>query len=376
MFPGRAATYNSSMKNTLFVVAFALFSLSAEAQIFRLRITDYDGADAIPAVKNFIDTEIQKVENEINKDLPSAPPKRLMEGMADSSVAAGKGIGSDYASNMDVLLIGAGVGVGADLEKDKNTDSEMSGVGVAPGIIVGMNLAWMDARRFMGMDTDRLNVYFNFMKYTLDQTLNDKPNERSEAELDMLAMGVHFRYDWIKGNGSKWLGWGGVKFHFGYEYNKTDLTFSSQINETVNETSSNGEVISGTVSGSPSAKIAVNTHSIPIELSTDVQFLYILSLYTGLGVDYNFGQAKGSGALNGNESPVTCTGGSCTGAGDPTVLVKPEANIDATGKVTAFTPRAFVGLQVNIPYVRVFVQADKVLGNEVVGATAGVRFVY
>ena len=362
------------MKIIIFLLA--LIPLTSNAQIFRLRITDYDGADAIPAIKNFIDTEIQKVENEINQDLPSAPPQRLMEGMADSSVAAGKGIGTDYASDMDVFLIGAGVGVGADLEKDENTDSELSGVGVAPGFIIGMNLAWMDSKRFLGMDTDRLNVYFNFMKYNYDHTLSDKANERSEAELDMLALGTHFRNDWIKGNGSKWLGWGGVKLHFGYEYNKTDLTFSSQINETVNETSGTGETINGTISGNPRAKIGVNTHSIPISLSTDVRFLYILSLYTGLGADYNWGQAKGSGNINGNESPVNCTGGLCTGAGNPTVLVKPEANIDATGKVTAFTPRAFLGLQVNIPFVRVFVQADKVLTNEVIGATAGVRFVY
>ena len=163
----------------------ALIPLTSEAQIFRLKIENYNGADAIPAVKSFIDNEIKKVESEINKDLPSAPPKRLMEGMADSSVAAGKGIGSDYASDMDVFLIGAGMGVGADLEKDKTTDSDLSGVGVAPGMIIGMNLAWMDSKRFLGMDTDRLNVYFNFMKYNYDHTLSDKANERSEAELDM-----------------------------------------------------------------------------------------------------------------------------------------------------------------------------------------------
>lgn len=364
------------MKITLILLALTFIPLTANAQIFRLRITDYDGADAIPAVKNFIDTEIQKVENEINKDLPSAPPQRLMEGMADSSVAAGKGIGTDYASDMDVFLIGAGIGVGADLEKDKTTDSDLSGAGVAPGLILGMNLAWMDSKRFLGMDTDRLNVYFNFMKYNYDHTLSDKANEKSEAELDMLAIGTHFRYDWIKGNGSKWLGWGGIKFTFGYEYNKTDLAFSSQINETVSETAGTGEVINGTISGNPRAKINVNTHSIPLALSTDVRFLYILSMYTGVGVDYSWGQAKGGGNINGNNSPVTCTNGACTGAGNPTIQVKPEANIDATGKVTAFTPRAFLGLQVNIPFVRVFVQADKVLGNEVIGATAGVRFVY
>lgn len=360
----------------ILIALLCLIPLTSHAQIFRLRITDYDGADGNPILKNFIDSEILKVENEINKDLPSAPPQRLMEGMANSSVAAGKGIGSDYASDMEYFLIGAGVGVGADLEKDKTTDSDMSGVGVAPGLIFGTSLSWMDAKRFLGMDTDRLRLYVNFMNYSHKQTLNDKENERSEAQLDMFTIGAHLRYDWIKGKGSKWLGWGGVKFHFGYEYNKTNLVFSSQINETVNETSG-GATINGTISGSPRAKIAVNTHSIPIELSTDVRLLYILSLYTGVGVDYNWGQAKGSGALNGDESAIDCTAGAtCTAAGNPTILVRPEANIDATGKVTAFTPRAFLGAQINLPYVRIFVQGDKVLGNEVVAATAGVRFVY
>src|SRR5690606_30554779 len=144
-----------------------------------------------------------------------AQPKRLMEGMANSSVMAGKGIGSDYASNMEVFLIGAGIGVGADLEKDDNTDSEISGLGVAPGLVIGTNLGWMDTAKILGMDTNRLNVYLNFMGYGHDQSFGDNGSE-TDAEIDMTSFGVHFRYDWIKGNGTKLLGWGGVKLHFGY----------------------------------------------------------------------------------------------------------------------------------------------------------------
>src|SRR5690606_8317935 len=113
---------------------------------------------------------------------------------------------SDYASNMEVFLIGAGVGVGADLEKDETTDSDISGVGIAPGVIIGANLGFMDTKRILGMDTDRLNMYLNFMSYSHEQNLEDKEDKLSKVKLDMLAMGVHFRYDWIKGNGSKLLG--------------------------------------------------------------------------------------------------------------------------------------------------------------------------
>jgi hypothetical protein len=368
------------MKTTLFLILFALIPLSSHAQLFNIRVTDYgagidcndNGLDE--AFCNYIDTELGKVEADVNKDLPSGTPTRLMKGMADSSVMAGKGIGTDYASNMDVFLIGAGVGVGADLHKDKQTDSDLSGAAVAPGLIIGMNLSWMDSKSFLGMDTDRLNVYFNFMKYTYEHKINEKAGERSDAELDMLSLGTHFRYDWIKGNGSKLLGWGGVKFHFGYEYNKNDISFRSEINEDADQFDDVGQDYTGTISGRPEAQINTSTHSIPVALSTDIQLLYFLSLYTGLGADYNWGESKGSGDLNGSTSSVSCNGAACPG--NPTIQVKPEANINATGKPTPFTARAFAGIQFNLPYTRIFVQADKSLGNEVIGATAGIRFVY
>ena len=87
-------------------LALGLYSSPSSAQMFRLRVTPTGNA----VIDTFVNAEIQNIENEINKDLPSAQPKRLMEGMANSSVMAGKGIGSDYASNMEVFLIGAGVG--------------------------------------------------------------------------------------------------------------------------------------------------------------------------------------------------------------------------------------------------------------------------
>ena len=355
-----------------FAVVSALYAAPSQAQIFDLEITDYGG---IPGpLRTFVDNEIQKVENEINQDFPSGTPDRLMEGMANSSVMAGKGIGTDYASNMSVFLIGAGVGVGADLEKPKGTDSDFSGVGVAPGVIVGFNMGFLDSETILGMDTNRLNWYFNFMSHNLKQSLGEG-DKQSDISLGMLSFGTHMRYDWIRGRGNKLLGWGGVKLNFGVEYNKTRVDFSSKISEVVDEISSTGERIQGTISGSPEASILTSTTSIPLALSTDVQILYFLTMYGGAGVDYNMGEAKGEGNLNGSESPLNCTGGVSCGT-NPTIRVRPKANLDTSAKVTPFTYRAFAGVQVNLPWTRVFVQVDKSLSNELVGATAGLRFAF
>jgi hypothetical protein len=358
--------------------AFLTFAVAMPtyAQIFDIEVIDYGGLDAIPTIKTTIDTELQNAEDKVNKDFPSGTPDRMMEGMANSSVMAGKGIGTDYASNMSVFIIGAGVGVAADLEKPKDSDSDLSGVGVAPGVMVGFNLGFLDAERILGMHTDRLNLYFNFMSYKHKQILSDKADEESDITLDTLAFGTHVRYDWITGAGNKALGWGGVKLNFGFEYNKSTFDFKTKISEDVNETvSGTGEVISGKIEGTPVASILASTMSIPLALSTDVQILYFFTLYGGLGADYNMGEAKGKGNLNGKDSTLTCTGGAACGT-PAQVVVRPTANLDTSAKVDPFTFRGFAGFQFNLPWTRIFVQVDKSLSNDLVGATAGLRFAF
>ncbi len=357
------------MKNKLTLMGLALtLSTATYGQIFKLNA---DVSALPPALQAEALNAIQKIENDLNKDLPSGSPKRLMEGMADSSAISGKGVGSDYASGMQVLMVGAGVGVGADLEKDKTTDSDLSGIAAQAAVVVGMNLGFLDAQKILGMDTNKLNMYISGMSYNLNRKTGKDDKDTIKAKLT--SFGVHFRYDWIQGSSSKLFGWGGVKIHTGYEYSRSKYSFTTRINETVNSDVGSGATIDGTLTGTPEASIDVATHSIPLEISSSVQFLYLFSLYGGLGADFNMGEAKGAGSINANNSTLTCNGGPCAGE---TATVAPTANIDGTGKVTPFWARAFAGVQLNLPYTRIFVQADKPFGNQVVGATAGLRFVY
>lgn len=353
-------------------LTFAALTLAAPtyAQIFRLTFTPNGG---IPApVETFINSELQKIEDEINDGLPSAAsPDRLMEGMANSSVMSGKGVGSDYASNMSVFLIGAGVGVGADLEKQGEAD--LSGVGLQGGLIIGTNFSWLDTKTILGLDTNKLNMYLNYFGYKHEMETGD-----TNAAIDMTSYGVHFSYNWIKPRGNVLFGWGGVKVHWGYEYNSTTLKFDSSITETVTTTNS-GDTYTSNINANPYATIDVATHSIPLELSTSIQFLYFVSVYTGIGADYNFGEATGKGDLNSSPATLSCSAGGAgpdCPAGTSAGTITTDADIDGKGKVSPFLFRGFAGVQLNLPFIRVFVQADKALGNDLIGATAGVRLVY
>lgn len=352
---------------TLAYLAIGFYSSQSSAQLFRLTTTSYGSLTG--AQQTAWDNALSDIQAQVNKDFPSAEnPQRLMRGMANSSVMSGKGVGSDYASRMEVFLVGAGVGVGADMEKDPQTESDISGVGIQGGIVIGTNLGWMDTKKILGLYTDRLNIYFNYMGYSLDRKMGDNNSDSLKAKLG--SFGFHASYDLVKGNSSRWLGWGGVKVHTGYEYNTTKLTFTTNLQEAVNETVG-GATVTGTIRGAPSATIDVATQSIPLEVSTNVQLLYFVSLYTGLGVDFNFGQAKGNGALNADPTTLDVNGVPNSG---PTVQA--DANINGSGSVDSVTARGFAGLQLNFPYVNIFAQVDKAFGSELIGATAGVRFVY
>lgn len=347
-----------------------LYSNSSSAQLFRLNFTPAPGMNATVAAS--IAAEVQTIEDEINEGLPSAAtPDRMLEGMANSSVMAGKGIGSDYASNMSVFLIGAGVGVGADLEKNEDADADLSGAGVQGGVILGTNLGWLDSKTILGMETEKLNMYINFMSYKHEMETGD-----TQAEIDLASYGVHFSYDWVKSSGNVLLGWGGVKLHWGYEYNKTTLKFDSEITEDLNHSPVPGTTYTSNIVANPFATIDVTTQSIPVEISTSLQILYFVSIYGGLGADYNIGTATGKGDLNSTTADVTCAGAACSPAPGDVGDIDTEANIDGKGKVNPFLFRGFGGVQVNLPFIRIFGQVDKAFGNDLIGATVGVRFAF
>jgi hypothetical protein len=344
-----------------------IYSTQIQAQIFRLNV---DSSSIPPALLSTFNQLIQDTENDINQDIPANSPRRLMKGMADSSAMAGKGQSNDYITHFDAFVVGAGLGIGADLTENKDLDSDLSGAGVQAGALLGLNTSLFLPEKFLGLDTERLNLMMNFFTLNFDRTADD-----STVEASLLSIGAILSYKVIEGKGNRLLGWDGVRIHTGYQYNSTKFGFTTKINEVLaNEDIGGGSSVSGTITGSPNAEVDVATSSIPIELSTAFNFLYFISFYTGIGLDLNYGQAKGAGTINGNTSTLTCTGGACGGGVNASIT--PEADINYTGKVQTTFTRGFVGFQFSVPYVRIFVHANHAFGTELYSASTGLRLAF
>ncbi len=349
------------------------FALSAKAQVFKLKINTTDaGWQSLPSeIQTQVAAEIKKVENRVNDDFPSADPSRLLTGMADSTAMAGKGVGNDYVTDFSVFTLGAGVGVGVDLEKQDDFDSDISGAGLMGGLVFGLNLGILPMKTLGFLDLSKLNVMVNFFSYDYD-------NSEKTLSADTSSMGIHFNYQVLEGHGTKLLFWDGLKIHVGVQKNETNFSFTEAISEVVNQTvsaSGNDYNLSGTLTGNPRAGIEVSTTSIPIELSTGVRLLYFLSLYSGLGVDFNSGEATAVGGLDAPESTIVCSGAGAA-CNDTEIKVTPEANLTGVGTTQSTFFRVFAGLQFNLPYFRIFTQVNKELSSDLLSANAGLRLAF
>ncbi len=354
------------MKKLLLLSTLLFLPEISQAQIFKIRrLTDTGNT----TLNNAIDAELLTVQNEINSDLPSASSAgRLLNGMADSQVISAKGFATDYISHFDKILVGAGIGVGADLEKDKNTDSDASGAGLTGGVMLGLNMSMFADNSFLGMDPKRVSVMMNFMSYNYESDFDE-----ASASIDMLSFGVNGSYKWKEGNGSRLFGWDGVRLHTGYQYTSAKFGFSTNLNETIDPVTVGGDTYNGTITGTPKIGLESSTHSIPLEISSGVNFLYVLSFYGGLGTDINIGSSKASGASNANPTNLNCTAGACT---VPTIQTQAEANLEGNGKVQPLFLRGFAGFQINLPFTRIYVHANNVFGTELYSVATGLRLAF
>ncbi len=247
------------MKKLLFATLL-LVPLFAEAQIFQIsRLTDTGSA----VLNAAIDAELQTIENDINKDIPAAAPKRLMEGMANSQAVSSKGLATDYISHFDAIMVGAGLGLGADLEEDKELDSDLSGAGITAGVQLGLNMSIFADNSFLGLDPKKTSIMLNFMTYNIDRDFDE-----NNVKADLLSFGFMGSYRWIDQSGNRLFGWDGVRLHTGYQYSSNDITFSTALSEPFDSTTAAGATVAaGTITGTPEATMETATNSIPLEIT-------------------------------------------------------------------------------------------------------------
>jgi hypothetical protein len=171
--------------------------------------------------------------------------------------------------------------------------------------------------------------------------------------------------------------WGGIAITTGYDYSHMNLRLNHDIvsnfsipNNLGNDVNVN---MTGSASGSAALSVDMTTKSIPLEITTSVRLLTLLTAYGGMGFDFNVG---GTSVMN-LDIDATLLGHAST---VPGALDMGSAHVHATIPPvgpSATKIRGIMGLQVNLFMVRLFTQVNVANTTPTMASlAAGVRVVY
>jgi hypothetical protein len=349
---------------------------ASAAKIFEISDRTYGKSAYQQYTKTQLDQLFDGLEDGVNKSLPAADPTSFLKSTANATAISTKGLTTDYATAFDIFVLGAGLGVGADLGGNSLSDltsgnldyNKLPGFSANMSFLLGFNPGVVLKSKIGPIDPDRLRVFMNF--FSTNRTFNI-------VSVKLNSFGIHASYLLFEGVGTKLLGWEGLKIHTGYDHAGVGLSATQTLTQSQDTTIS-------TVPGLPPAKLTAaftgpvtvganaSISTIPIEASTSVRLLYVLSLYGGLGTDLNFGSSTGIGTLTGN---LTATDSTSTLA-DANEPIGGKASLTLGGqkaKPSAFSMRGFGGVQLNMGVLNLFVQANKAFTNDALGVSLGAK---
>lgn len=335
----------------------SLLALSTSTYAVNITVTQSCGS-VNATICAQLTSEVEKI---VNADTPDVSIGKYGTGIANAQGFAYRGLGSDYSDKFDFFMVRGAAGVAVDGELDKPESA--AGIGVGAAATVGINLDLLPIDKIGPVDLSKMDLFVSFMSYSPDQDLQD-----TTFKGDISAFGLMARYQLIEGKDfvpGNLLSWGGLYLHTGIQ--------RSSVEADVTQTFKNESIDLGSNQTANLVDTSANFHfkttntSVPIEISTYLRAAWALTFFGGAGFDIVSGSTdvslKASGTADG------------TGAVD-SYSATIAADESDSGKADATNFRAFGGLQLNLPFFRIYTQVNKGLGNDLIGINAGLKILW
>lgn len=342
--------------------ALALSSTPASAGDIQVQIEPGPGAQFATQAG----VPLSQIEGTLKTELEAlyraSGAREYVQAFGDAQAFANKGLGADYASNPKTFIIGLAANVSANTDDDyvakgNNRKPPVDGMGANLSVMAGTNLHWAGMRP--------LTLYGNYFqsKGAYKEFDGENRNFGAHAQIKLFE-NVHDPKRSVS------FSWGGIDVTTGVEYGRLALNLTDTITSKIPVTSDkNGPAIEAVSSGVFRADM--RTWSVPIEVTTNLRMFYLLSLYGGLGYDWQFG---GTNRLSMNlDSDLL---GTVPGSTDKLAIGK--AKITATEDVSPSVGklRALLGVQANVAFLRVFAHLNVMPDRGLVGVVVGVRLAF
>lgn len=285
----------------------------------------------------------------------------FIDSMIEAAAISARGLGVDYASNIEKVVVGGAVGSGvheSGFTFGRGKDLlPKGGFGAQISLMTGVNLG-MGGEEHKA--ADRFRLYVNGLAMRL-------PSDRNFGG-QMANAGAHLQIKLIEGNyGAKVVESGGLDLTSGFEYS----AYSFDLRETLPiEAPLGGNSGSVTWNADGSYNINSDVMAVPIELSTNLR-IFVVSLYLGGGYDVNVMATGTSGAaLAGPLSGRVLAPDGSTYDGD---VGDASITAQANGQGGPGAMRIFAGAQLNVLMFKGFAHLNVEPLNGAIGGHVGAR---
>jgi len=259
----------------------------------------------------------------------------FIRSFADATAFSMRGLGVDYASDPNSLVLGVGVNL-AVAAGDELSESDRPTAGLAAnlGFMAGLNLA--------SQGLPRWTIFGNGFY---------RKGSTSELKGGILSAGLHVQYRLVnpqvdKGVATKALRWTGIDFTGGLELTRWTLGVADDISTDLGVDGTNGSA-NLVLDSTGTFDLSSTTVTLPVEMSTGIRIALLVSVYVGGALDFTAGKGNLDVNLNGNL--VTSDN---RNVGTTTITGGGEE------EASPFAGRVFVGGQLNLWKLRIYTQLN------------------
>jgi hypothetical protein len=165
--------------------------------------------------------------------------------------------------------------------------------------------------------------------------------------------------------------WGGIAITTGFDRARMRLSLEKSFSRVIPIAAGGRDVAQVAVDSTGSFALESRSWSIPLELTTNLRFLYVLTAYGGVGYDFQLGGGSDMNVnLSGTMSGTVIGQTAAVPLGNAQVIATEQAD-PSPGKF-----RGIVGVQANFWFVKLFTQLNLVPDPFVASVALGVRLAW
>ena len=320
-------------------------------------ITPGPDADAFAAGVGMTTAQLtQQLVGQVDNLFQTANLSSFLHDFQNAQSFSTKGLGVDYASEATLAEVGATLAFASGVDKAYKpsgyADPPVKGGGASFSLMGGLGLG------VFGFDP--LMIFGNWFKGSSSFGQLDGKYQNWGLHGQLRLLGPSRKMSAVK----MLVRWGGIAITSGADYSHLSLSKSTSISSSMNVIP--GAPVTVTSSGSMLFTVDQTTWSVPLEVTTSLRLLSLVTVYGGLGMDWQLG--GGSSMKIAMDANLTgkYAGSSYGNLG--------TASINANGHVNPSPARLreIVGVQLGIlDMIRFFVQVNVSDGSPVLTSVAG-----